>query len=594
MEPARPGITRRRPRRGSPERPIDSRLVRKTSLLLVVPLLLAALTVARPGPLPAPTLPPAFDGATALALTRELTRDFPARVPGSPEADRAASWLTERLALYGLATEQDDWTADIPGLGTTRLRNLQAVVEGTLDEAIVLVAHRDNSGGTAGANDNASGTAALVEIARGYATLGTGGAEPRRPLHTLVFLSTDGGAYGALGAARFATSSPFRGRVAAVVSLDGLAGRPRTRLEVAGLGARSPAPALVRTISVRAAAQLGRAPAQPDLVRQLVSLGLPFGYGEQAALLRAGMPALRLTTASDTGPVPGTDELETLDAGRLTRLGAAAETTLGSLDAAVELPRSTAAVLYLGDRGVRGWAVALVLVVAVLPFGAATVDLLGRARRRGLHLAGAVRALRRRVGLWLVLVGLVAVAGIAGGLPRGGALPPPPDQPPLDAWPPALVVVLVAGGTLAWLRSRALLLPRRPPDEDEVIAAFCVVFVALVGVALATALVNPYALVFLLPSLYAWLWLPHLRHRRGGLGDLAFGAGLVGPLFALVVLSEQLELGVRAPLYALALVTSGVVPWPATLALAVWAACAAQVGALVAGRYTPVPPSRRR
>jgi len=43
MERARPASARQRPRRGSVDRPIDIRLVRNVSLVLVAPLMVAAL-----------------------------------------------------------------------------------------------------------------------------------------------------------------------------------------------------------------------------------------------------------------------------------------------------------------------------------------------------------------------------------------------------------------------------------------------------------------------------------------------------------------------------------------------------------------------
>ncbi len=92
----------------------------------------------------------------------------------------------------------------MPGLGRVPLHNLWAVVGGQSSDAIVVMAHRDDTGVGPGANDNASGTAALVELARGYAQADTPASERVRPAHTIVFLSTDGGAFGALGAVRFA------------------------------------------------------------------------------------------------------------------------------------------------------------------------------------------------------------------------------------------------------------------------------------------------------------------------------------------------------------------------------------------------------
>ena len=51
------------------------------------------------------------------------------------------------------------FTAQIPGRGRVELQNLVTVVRGASQRAIVITAHRDNTGEGGGANDNASGTA---------------------------------------------------------------------------------------------------------------------------------------------------------------------------------------------------------------------------------------------------------------------------------------------------------------------------------------------------------------------------------------------------------------------------------------------------
>lgn len=593
MQPARSHVGRRpekrgsasRPRRGSIERPVDLRLVRNLGLFVVAGLLLVVLTIARPGPLPAPALPPAFDGGTAGGLTVELATNHASRVPGTLEADRAADWFTEKLGLYGLAVEEDVWTEDVPGLGRRTLRNLALVVEGTLDETIVLVAHRDNRGLSAGANDNASGTAALIELARAYATAGTLTESSRTPLHTLVFLSTDAGAYGARGAARFAATSPLADRAAAAIVLDALAGRSAVRLELSGLGRRSPPPALVRTAAARVGSELGAEPETPGLLTQLVSLGLPFGFGEQAPLLGSGIPSFRLTTSADGGAPPGTDELQGVDTARFEQLGRAAESLLASVDTAVEAPSGTAGTVYLADRALRGWAVQLLLLAAAIPFAGGAFDLLSRCRRRRLRLAPAWRGLRRRAGLALGLLALAAVAALAGALPRTPRLPPPPDEPPVDSWPVAAIAIAVVCVLVVWVRGRTVTERRAAATPETELAAYAVAYVALVGLAAGVALVSPFGLVFVLPSLYAWLVLPQLRRSPPWVSDVAFGLGLLGPILALVVVGEQLDLGARAPLYVLSLMTAGVVPWASTLLVALWAAVAAFVGAIVAGRY---------
>ncbi len=111
---------------------------------------------------------------------------------------------------------------------------------------------------------------------------------------------------------------------------------------------------------------------------------------------------------------------------------------------------------------------------------------------------------------------------------------------------------------------------------------------ALGGVAIATAAISPYALLFVVPSLYAWLWLPQIDARRGWLRDGLYGIGLVGPALAVVAVGTQLELGLNTPLYLVSLMTLGFVSWPTVLVLIAWVAVAAQLGALASGRYTPV------
>ena len=561
------------------------------------PLLLLALTIGRPGPFPASALPPSFDGPSAVALASELATYYPDRRPGSAGATGAADWVKQKLGLYGLEAGEDAWDETIPGLGRVRLHNLVTVVPGATPDAILVLAHRDDTGIGPGANDNASGTAALIELARGYGRLGTVADRPK-PAHTLIFLSSDGGAYGGFGAERFAATSPFRSRIKAAVSLDGLAGSARPRLELAGFEPRSPAPALTRTADVQVTRQLGRPPARPGWLVQLVDLGVPFGYGEQAPFLGRKISAIRIATAPDDDTAAAADTPARLNPTRFLRLGRAAESILASLDGGIELAGGTAGNVYLGSRIIRGWAVELVLLVSLVPFLAGAIDLFARTRRRRLPLPGAWRALRTRLGVWLwfgLLIGLGALAGV---FPRGSAIPPPPDSPAVTDWPVAGLTVLGVLALLGWWRAHRALAPVAPAVPDEVLAGYAVALVALGAVAVATAVVSPYGLLFAIPSLYAWLWLPQVERRSAWARDALYGIGLAGPALAVVVVGTQLGLGLDAPLYLVSLMTLGFIPWSTVLILIAWAAVAAQLGALAAGRYRPVgrrvPPRSRR
>ena len=217
-----PAPERRRSRPGSLERPVNARLYRGTWLLVGLPLLLLAFSVAKPAALQAPNLPPAFDGPTAASLATDLASRYPERSPGTPGARGAAAWFRHALEPYGFDVRTERFTATIHGRRTT-LRNLVVTKAGLSPrQEIVVMAHRDDAGAGVGLNDNASGTGALVELARSYAP--TAAAQRVSLPYSLVFLSTDGAAEGSRGAAHFAAEQEARQNILAVVNLDSVGG----------------------------------------------------------------------------------------------------------------------------------------------------------------------------------------------------------------------------------------------------------------------------------------------------------------------------------------------------------------------------------
>ncbi len=197
MSATPPRPARRRPRRGSLERPVSGRTYRGTWLLVALPLLLAAFTVTRPAALPAPTIPAAFDAKGALANALDLAKYYPDRAPETAGAAGAVSWLVDQLKPYGFDTQVVPFEATVAGRGRVRFVNVVAVAPGRSPSTIVVMAHRDNTGRSPGAVDNASGTAALIELARSYANPAASSSTPSSsqrvsPSHTIVFLSTDG------------------------------------------------------------------------------------------------------------------------------------------------------------------------------------------------------------------------------------------------------------------------------------------------------------------------------------------------------------------------------------------------------------------
>src|SRR5205823_14269713 len=109
-----------------------------------------------------------------------------------------------------------------------------------------------------------------------------GGGRRVTPAHRILFLSTDGGSSGGLGAEHFAAEAARRKDVVAVVNLDSLGGTGRPRLEFAGDTTRSPAASLVETAALRILEQTGSRPSRPSALRQLVDLAFPFSLYAQA------------------------------------------------------------------------------------------------------------------------------------------------------------------------------------------------------------------------------------------------------------------------------------------------------------------------
>src|SRR5207249_1281366 len=146
---------------------------------------------------------------------------------------------------------------------------------------------------------------------------------------------------------------------------------------------------------------------------------------------------------------------------------------LRALDQGAELVQGTSSYVYLGARVIRGWAIELVLIAALLPFVIATIDLFARCRRRRLPIAPALRSYRSRLAFWI------------------------------------------------W-----------------------------VGVVFT----NPFALILVLPSLHAWLWLPQVQSRPAWLRASVLALGFLGPVVLVISFATRYGLGLDAPWYLAELV----------------------------------------
>jgi hypothetical protein len=572
---------------------VSGRIYRAAWLAVAVPVLVAAFSLATPIPLQEPPLPPSFDGTTALQFSREFVRLFPDRRPGSSGSAKAREWVAARLRDYKFTVTRQEFSANVPGLGKQHFVNLVATSllrpEQKLArsrQTIVIMAHRDNLGGSPGANDNGSGTGALLELARdiGNSSLA----------HSVVLLSEDGGAYGSLGAAEFAKNTDLSDQVAAMIDLDAIGGGGRPRLEIAGETPRLPGATLVATAESAIESQSELEPARPSAAAQLIDLAFPFTLYGQGPFIALGIPALTITSAGTRPPPPADDTSAELNPERLTQIGRSTQSLLGSLDSAADVTRGTQSYVWVGSRLIRGWTIQFVFLMALLPFLAAVVDLFARCRRRRIPLQPALRSLLSRLSVWVWAGAIFAFFTLLGILPGGEPRPIAPDTEVATDWPVVALAALAGLSLLGWLVARPRLAPRRTVTRPEELGGHLAAMLGLGIVALVVAAQNPFALLFVLPSVHAWLWLPHASERGRPVALAVYSLGFVGPLILLASFAFRLELGLDAPWYLLALTSVGYVPISLVVAFLGWGAVAAQTGAIALGRYAPYPAAHER
>lgn len=576
MTAASPASERRRPRPGSLERPVNGRLYRGVWLLVALPVLLLAFSVTRP-----PSLrlsdSRAFDGGVAAVIADDLATSYPNRAPGTTGARGAERWFRNELKPYGFDVQQETFEATIHGRKTT-LVNLVAKSDGLSPHEIVVMAHRDDSGTGRGLNDNASGTGALIELARSYAPDRIGRLD-----YSIAFVSTDGADQGALGAAHFAAEPSTRRNVAAVINLDSIGGKGSPRLEFGGDTPRSPAPELLETMQKALGRESGAEATRPGALDQLVSLAFPFTAHEQAPFVSRGTPAVTITTARGR---PEASEAHRLHIARLTEIGNATHDAIDAMEEGVALAQGPSSYLFLGQRLIQGWAIELVLIAMLLPFIAAAVDLFARCRRRRIPIAPAFRSYRSRLAFW-ALGGLAFVLfAKAGFLGSTGGRPGPLDD---VRWPVGALLVLVLLGVASWLAVRDRLRPRGPVEAEDELAGHTAALLALAVVGLLVAATNPYALVFLLPCLHFWLWLPQVQARSHAVRALVLAVGLIGPAYLVWMFATRFGLGWDAPWYVVQLFAVGYAPLTLFVIALAWLAAAGQLFALAGNRYGPYP-----
>jgi hypothetical protein len=100
---------------------------------------------------------------------------------------------------------------------------------------------------------------------------------------------------------------------------------------------------------------------------------------------------------------------------------------------------------------------------------------------------------------------------------------------------------------------------------------------------------NPFALILVLPSLHAWLWLPQVQSRPVWLRAAVLALGFLGPLVLLISFATRYGLGLDAPWYLAELVAVHYVTIPTFAIWMAWLAAAAQLSALAHAGTRRIP-----
>lgn len=110
----------------------------------------------------------AEQASNALAHVASLIKACTPRDGGTPESERAAIWLNDRLTACGINSVVDRFTDTTP-TGPCTFANVLATIPGDDDQWIVLLSHFDTKSGIGknfeGANDSGSSTGLLLELA---------------------------------------------------------------------------------------------------------------------------------------------------------------------------------------------------------------------------------------------------------------------------------------------------------------------------------------------------------------------------------------------------------------------------------------------
>jgi hypothetical protein len=566
---------------------IDLRIYRAALLPALCAVVLVMFSLqSTPTPIRAQTPPDAFDPALAARLSKAVVNAGAERTPGSRGDAAAAQFVEEQFrAIQSDEVSIQSYTGSFHG-DSVDLRNVVLTLPGDSDARVVLIAHRDSASGS-GATTSAAATGALLATAHSFANI--------THHKTLVFVSTDGGSNGGSGADQFARNYPGRERIdaAIVLSAPGVERIQPPLLLPWSASEGSTAIQLVQSAMSAISDQVGRAAGLEGTFGHLVRLAIPSGVGEGAVMIADGVDAVEITGRGRRAPPASADVPERLSPETLGRLGRATLSLMLALDATDRpLDHGPSAYVTVGGKLVPGWALALLAAAFLLPVGAAAVDGMARASRRGEPTLRNVAWVASRCLPFLVPLVLLYVLAFLGLVPDP-RFPFDPARFGVGVGAAVILVVLAAAlaGTCALIRP--LRLPPTLAGGGVGAALALVLFVAAGGIWLA----NPYMALLLVPAVHAWSLAARPGTRLRPAPAVAVGvAGLLLPVLALADLAGRWEVGWRMPWDLLLMVTGHHLGVATALLWCLVGGCLVALAAIVTGgrsRLDAVPVTER-
>jgi hypothetical protein len=505
------------------------------------------------------------DADQAYRITKEFVTKNPKRVLGSIEARQATGYLRNSLKGLGyLLSSPTYFDAMIAGRRQAG-SNIVAYKAGMLPEILVLMAHYDTARTTVqGAMDDGSGIGIMLELAREFASA------PLR--HSLLIVASDGEEWGMLGAADFGESYPERRRIAAVLSLDRVAIGDFAELQLDTDGQRGGyTPSWLHRIALAAVAAEDLPVTSPAGLEEQLRRAVSLSAADQGPLLRAGIPAINLSSRS-------TDErrarevyhsaYDTIENLKTTSFGSylqAAERILRVLDELPAYPGMDNAFRFRKDTFVADRAMKLLQILTLLPFVAMLI--FGWMQYRpSLNVPAALREAVFFLA-WLVpfllLFTMILFCRLMRLYPRSSLYPAPLHDPILEvpAWGAVAIITALSLMIGIGLHFLARHLTRGQPCSfaDSKIFLMSLLFVTVFSAWIYDAY---WAATFL--TFPALIWGAVGRARSGGtriLGALAIaGAGFTLGVLAIYA-QNRLGLGWKVVWYGILGLSNGMLSW---------------------------------